>query len=358
MNMIRKIDYRIALLVICLLFSLLLISACGDEQDKLVYNGTEIRYDSQQVAKEKVEELGRYLVETEFVDGAEKTVELAKNDGIWQFRMVVQDEYIDNQEYIDITSIFAAQLSQDVFEGEEVEIHYCDSNLETIKVIKIAEDLSQKIVIEGTEIYFDGKVVTLEDAETLGAYLQEVDFIDGSPKSIQLVKEGDLWQFKMVTQDAYIDNQEYIDLVSIFAAQLSQDLLQGQAVEFHFCDQWMNTIRVIEMAGSYIEKIVIEGTEIYYDGELVTLEDAESLGAYLQEAGFSDGSPKSVQLARDGDVWIFRMVVQDEFIDNEEYTLIFADFAQQLSTDLFSGLPVEINLCNDLFETMQVVKYE
>ena len=70
------------------------------------------------------------------------------------------------------------------------------------------------------------------------------------------------------------------------------------------------------------EKKVFDGTEIYYkDG--VSAEQVDKLGESLMESGFANGDRKSVQFVKDGDAYVFKMVVKEEFLDNESYKNLF-----------------------------------
>lgn len=224
---------------------LILMTACSSGDEKLVFNGTEVLYDGQLVDIEQARKLGTYLDETGFTDGFPKTVELAKSGSIWQFKLIVQDTMINDPGYQEVAAVFAAQMSRDIFSGEPVEIHYCDATMTTLKVVQAQELLSQLVVVDQTEIFFDGINVTSEDAEQLGEFLKDVGFIDGVPKSIQLDSEGAVWHFKMIVADVYIDNPEYTEIYKEFAQQISEDFYNSAPVEIHLCNDYFETIQVV-----------------------------------------------------------------------------------------------------------------
>jgi hypothetical protein len=87
------------------------------------------------VTEDEAVALGEYLVEQEFANGEEKTVQLNKTGKAYQFRMVVKKGAEKNSENIRMFKVFAAELSENVFKGEPVEIHICDNRLETIQVV-------------------------------------------------------------------------------------------------------------------------------------------------------------------------------------------------------------------------------
>ena len=51
------------------------------------FNGTELYY-TENVTEDVAIRLGDYLVDEEFADGSEKTVQLDKRDGTYQFRLI------------------------------------------------------------------------------------------------------------------------------------------------------------------------------------------------------------------------------------------------------------------------------
>jgi hypothetical protein len=108
---------------------------------------------------------------------------------------------------------------------------------------------------------------------------------------------------------------------------------------------------------NYGEKVSFNGTDIYYK-EGVTLEQANKLGKHLVKNEFADGVEKSVQLIKDeitGNL-TFRMIVSP---GNEEGNdLIFKLFAKQLSEEVFEGVPVDFQLCDNTFETIKTFSYE
>ncbi len=239
----RRFSFFLVLIPLILLY----VPACSSGDEKLVFNGTEVLYDSQLVNKEQAKKLGTYLDDTGFTDGSPKTVELAKSGPIWQFKLIVQDTMINDPGYQEVAAVFAAQMSRDIFNGEPVEIHFCDDTMTTKKVVQAQELLSQLVVIDQTEIFFDGLNVTSEDAEQLGLFLKDVGFIDGVPKSIQIDREGSVWQFKMIVSDVYIDNLEYTEIYKEFAKQISEDFYNSAPVEIHLCNDYFETMQVVRL---------------------------------------------------------------------------------------------------------------
>jgi len=97
-----------------------------------------------------------------------------------------------------------------------------------------------------------------------------------------------------------------------------------------------------------------KGTELFYT-DAVTEAEADALGAYLIESEVADGEEKTVQLNKTGKTYEFRMVIKKGVEKDPEIISLFKVYANELSENVFKGAPVEIHLCDDELETIQVV---
>lgn len=109
--------------------------ACSGHGTKLEFNGGDLYY-TDNVTEAEAKKLGNYLVEQGFYDGKPKSVQLDKSGSTYQFRMVVQPEKQNDAATMEIMKTFASQLSSDVFSNAPTEVHVCDDQLKTLKVIK------------------------------------------------------------------------------------------------------------------------------------------------------------------------------------------------------------------------------
>ena len=111
------------------------LSSCGANHGKEKnFKGVQLFY-TDAVTEAEADALGAYLIEQEFADGEEKTVQLNKTGKTYEFRMVVKKGIEKDQENISMFKIVAAELSANVFKGEPVEVHICDDQLKTIQVV-------------------------------------------------------------------------------------------------------------------------------------------------------------------------------------------------------------------------------
>lgn len=105
----------------------------------------------------------------------------------------------------------------------------------------------------------------------------------------------------------------------------------------------------------YGEKLEFNGTDVYYT-EGVTEADAQKLGEYLITSEFADGGEKSVQLSKRDSVYLFRMVVMDGVTKDSTNDITFMAMAWTLSANVFDNAPVELEACDNTFETLRVYK--
>jgi hypothetical protein len=220
-------------------------------------------------------------------------------------------------------------------------------------LISCGDGYGTKLEYGSTELYYTDEV-TESEAKALGDYLEETKFTEGDEtKTVQLTKEGDVYQFRMVVKDSYLDDEDYEAIAAFYAYTLSEEVFDGEEVEIHLCDVKLETKKVVEMdkgsaSDEDMEMLEFDGTEIEYDNT-VTKAQVMDLGNYLVEEGFTDGTTKSVQFVLEYDTYVFRMVVTEETADDAEYEEIARSFANAMSTDLFAGEPVEIQLCDEYF---------
>ncbi|MCM1991645.1 hypothetical protein [Oceanirhabdus seepicola] len=107
------------------------------QDNKVVFDGDEVYY-TESVAVEEAEKLGEFLREVEFFrDEDDRCVKIDKNEGIYIFSFGILKEYIDDADILNIASVLCEYLPNEVFNGEEVEVHLCDENFKPLKKINL-----------------------------------------------------------------------------------------------------------------------------------------------------------------------------------------------------------------------------
>ena len=115
--------------------SALLLSGCFKDYGTLLEFGKGQLYYTSEVTSSEADRLGKYLVQEGFFNGNEITVQLNKAGETYEFRMVVKKGIESDQEYLKVFREFSSELSTNVFSKKQVDIHLCDDQLETLRVV-------------------------------------------------------------------------------------------------------------------------------------------------------------------------------------------------------------------------------
>lgn len=112
----------------------IILSSCSNYGKEKNFNGVQLFYTST-ITETEANLLGNYLINSGFADGNEKTVQINKNGNTYEFRMTVETGIEQDQEYINTGKLASAEFSSNVFNGAQVDIHLCDENFNTLKVL-------------------------------------------------------------------------------------------------------------------------------------------------------------------------------------------------------------------------------
>jgi len=96
----------------------------------------------------------------------------------------------------------------------------------------------------GGELYYTS-AVSRDDANKLGEYLLSEEFFDGNKKTVQINKEGNTYEFRMVIKKGIENDPEFIAVFRRFARELSDNVFEGSPVDIHLCDERLKTLRVV-----------------------------------------------------------------------------------------------------------------
>lgn len=108
-------------------------------QRELRFNGGQLFYSSF-IQETEARRCGKHLVDRGFFDGSPKAVQLDRSDGVQRLRMFVKDGAEKDQELVGAIQAMTSEVSDGCFDGaRNVEIHLCNSKLETLLVVKKAD---------------------------------------------------------------------------------------------------------------------------------------------------------------------------------------------------------------------------
>lgn len=111
-----------------------ILTSCSNYGKEKDFNGVQLFYTST-ITEAEANSVGNYLIKNKFADGVKKTVQLNKSGNTYEFRMVVKKGIEQDEEYLAAFKVLAAQISADVFNGKQVDIHLCDEYLKTLRVV-------------------------------------------------------------------------------------------------------------------------------------------------------------------------------------------------------------------------------
>ncbi|MFI5159814.1 MAG: hypothetical protein ACHQHN_00985 [Sphingobacteriales bacterium] len=204
----------------------------------------------------------------------------------------------------------------------------------------------------GVQLYHTS-AITDAQADSLGKFLVDQKFADGSAKSVQITKAGNTYQFRFVVKEGLENDKETIKSINAFANSLSVGVFGHAPVEIDMCDKYLKTKRAFPFV-DFGDLNIVEATQLYHTKDITSTE-VNSLGDYLVKAKFANGVPKTVQLTKSGSTYQFRFVIKDGMDKDSAYLQTVKVFAGELSQNVFKGAPVEVHLCDDFLNTLVVI---
>ena len=219
-----------------LILALLCVSSvgCGPNfGEKLVINKTDIFY-KDGATREDAERLGAVLEKLEFIDGNKKSVQLLKQDGVWQFRIAASKggntEAIKQQ-----MKLYCLEISSGGFNGETVEAHICNKKLESKSIVKGLRGKSYRL---NKSLYYY-KDVDLDQVKKFAAiaFATQIDTGDGA--IFHLSQTGDTIEIRMVHSNP--EDKRLAGRVNQTVMIASKKTFAGKQVDVLICDSFFNS---------------------------------------------------------------------------------------------------------------------
>lgn len=89
---------------------------------------------------------------------------------------------------------------------------------------------------------------------------------------------------------------------------------------------------------------------VYYLGDC-TEAQAQKVGETLQTLGIFNGSnPADIQIDKDGELFLLRFVVKEEYLNKKEFEDVLATIGFMVSKDAFGGAKLAVEMCDDRFK--------
>lgn len=132
----EKASYFIPLIIGLILFALSAASIlyyAYVPKNSLDYNSNHLFY-TNAITESQAKELQDYLkAEQYFTSSSEIDIKIDKEKDLYLLSLVVKDDYLNNQEFIDAMKVFSKELSQNVFENNKVRINLCNDRFKVLK---------------------------------------------------------------------------------------------------------------------------------------------------------------------------------------------------------------------------------
>ena len=104
------------------------------------------------------------------------------------------------------------------------------------------------------------------------------------------------------------------------------------------------------------EKSLDYGKNHVYYTDNITKSQAENLGDYLKsEIFFSSDSEIDIKIDKQKDIYVFSMIVDDNYLTDEEFINAMKASSKLLSLKVFENNKVRIDLCNDRFKVLKSI---
>lgn len=123
--------------LLLVLFAAFLVSCSPNYGEKIDVQGADLYY-KDSITLAQAEKIKNYLIEQQFFgdqadSGVGKSIQLAISDSTFAFRFPVKKGIDQDEQYIAQLKLIAGQLTE--LMGQQVDIHLCDENLETIRTV-------------------------------------------------------------------------------------------------------------------------------------------------------------------------------------------------------------------------------
>ncbi|MGZ5244405.1 MAG: hypothetical protein ACXWW0_10925, partial [Bacteroidia bacterium] len=115
---------------------------------------------------------------------------------------------------------------------------------------------------------------------------------------------------------------------------------------------------LIVSCSDYGKKLQFNNGELYYTSK-INEQEALELGNFLAKDNlYFDGRPKSVQLDKKDDTYIFRAVVLKDAEKDTSNISPFIDLGIILSKEVFDNAPVDMEMCDEKFNTLRSIPFK
>jgi len=133
----EKASYFLPVLICFLLLALVILSriyTAAMPENSIAYGQNHVYY-TNAITESQAKKLGAYFKKDIFTDNSKIDIKIDKEKDIYVFSLIVQDDAVNNQEFINSMKECSKDLSKDVFNNNPVRVDLCNNRFKILKSI-------------------------------------------------------------------------------------------------------------------------------------------------------------------------------------------------------------------------------
>ncbi len=211
----------------------------------------------------------------------------------------------------------------------------------------------RRVEFANGDVYYTENVQE-EEARKLGEFFEQKKYFNEKRERVEVDRSGEIYKVRMPVSDDQQNSAAYLAGVKTMSLELSKNAFNDARVEIDLTDEKFNSLKVVPPT-NYGTRLGFNGADLYYTPAVSAVE-AKRLGTFLVKDKYFDGRPATVQLARSGQRYAFRVMVKPGLYKDTAFLQRCRLFGARLSRNVFGNAPVDMHLCNALFKTVTVVQ--
>ena len=348
LRVIRKSVF-VYMLIASALISLIL-SGCTDSTKNEISFGETVLYFTKNVPRDEAQSLGDYLYEIGYLGTTSSAdARLDKTKEKYILNLNVMRELESNEEVILDVGILSNRISQKILQGATLEIILSDDNLTPYRTV-IPPELGKLIESNNNELFYTKKISD-EESQNFVDYLKSNGIWTSATDNLdQLDKDSETYIYRTNNENFEADQSN----AKMFSALASAKIFDGYDVSIEITD---NQLRPITIVPSYHigDLLEYESNKLFHSANITNYQ-ANSLLDYLIAWNiFSSDSQKGGLLTIEKDVYIFKLIIDENMYDNDETKQTLAVLANMIKENVFPNQKVHVHIANPALETISVV---
>ncbi len=222
-----------------------------------------------------------------------------------------------------------------------------------IVLLAACQNLGTKLEVGDLQLYYTARV-TPGEANDLISFLVSHQSVKRAGKTMRLDKQRDTYILRVTVSSELARDESFVNTAQFFALTLSDAVFHGAKVEVDLCNRRFKTLRAAPQK-DLGTRLALGKNTLFFTSR-VTGDEAKRLGDYLSEKGFARGQNMTYQLDKEGNAYLFRVVVKRGSQWDADYLGITKAMAYALSKDVFHGAAVKVLLCDETLKTLHVVE--